>query len=85
LGVRNPAYHVFARELEQAQRTNPAFVVEVFREDTQGLIPLDRLLARHGERSLYFISGPPKMIRGFRDRLLAAGLPSEQVRTDDWE
>jgi ferredoxin-NADP reductase len=85
LGVRNPSYHVFAKELEQAQRANPAFAVEVVREDVQGHIPLDQVLAKHGKGAVYFISGPPVMIRSFRERLLAAGVPGEQVRTDDWE
>jgi ferredoxin-NADP reductase len=85
LGVRNPSYHVFSAELAQAQRTNPAFAVEVFHEDSQGRIPLDQVLGKHGKAALYFLSGPPVMIRTFRDRLLAAGVSGEQIRTDDWE
>jgi ferredoxin-NADP reductase len=85
LGVRNSSYHVFSAELAQAQRTNSAFAVEVFHEDSQGRIPIDRVLAKHGKDAVYFISGPPVMIRTFRDRLLAAGVSVEQIRTDDWE
>jgi ferredoxin-NADP reductase len=85
LGVRHASYHVFASELAQAQRVNPRFVFEVFPENERGQIPLDRLLQRHGQGAVYFISGPSPMIRTFRERLLAAGVPNEHVRSDDWE
>ncbi len=85
LGVRSPAYHVFAPELEEAVHSNPAFAVEVFSEDTQGLIPVDRIATTHGQGTVYFLSGPPAMIRAFRNRLRSAGVPAEDVRSDDWE
>lgn len=85
LGVRNASYHVFAAELAQAQRGNPAFAVEVTLEDTQGTIPIDRVCERHGQDAVYFLSGPLAMIRAFRARLLALGVAAEQVRSDDWE
>jgi ferredoxin-NADP reductase len=85
LGVRSREYHVFARELEQARRVNSAFAVEVVREDREGRIPIEQLATRHGATSVYFISGPPAMIRSFRESLRAAGIPADHIRTDDWE
>jgi len=85
LGVRSPDYHVFAGELDRAVAGNPALVVEVFAQDTQGLIPLERLAARHGVGAIYFLSGPAAMIRDFRARLIAASVPAEHIRSDDWE
>ncbi len=37
------------------------------------------------ESAMYFISGPPMMIKSFRDRLLLAGVPLNSIKTDDWE
>jgi ferredoxin-NADP reductase len=85
LGVRTAGYHLFAPELATAQAAHPHFDIEVIPEDRQGRIPLDRVLATHGSGAIYLISGPPAMIRGFRDYFLAAGVPSGQIRTDDWE
>ena len=85
LGVRTASHGVFAAELAQAQRGNPAFAVEVLCEDTEGIIPIDRVCERHGTDAVYFLAGPVAMIRAFRARLLALGVPPEQVRSDDWE
>jgi ferredoxin-NADP reductase len=85
LGIRNAGFDVFAEELTQARERNPSFVVEVVREDTQGLIPIEQIGRRHGGEAVYFLSGPAAMIRAFRARLLALGIPPEQVRSDDWE
>jgi len=85
LGVRSAAYHVFGQTLEDAKRANPAFAVEVFVEDVQGQIPLDRVLGKHGKQAVYFLSGPVGMIRSFRNRLAAAEVPADQIRSDDWE
>ena len=85
LGVRTAAYHVFAADIERAVTVNPALVVEVFRQDAEGLIPIDRLALQHGKTSVYYLSGPAGMIRGFRGHLLAIGVPAEHIRSDDWE
>jgi ferredoxin-NADP reductase len=85
LGIRGPSYHVFAGEVAQAQQRNPALAVEIFFEDSQGYIPIERLHQRHGAEAVYFLSGPAAMIAGFRARLLALGVVPEHVRSDDWE
>jgi NAD(P)H-flavin reductase len=32
-----------------------------------------------------FISGPPSMIKTFKQKLIANGVSDKQVLTDDWE
>jgi ferredoxin-NADP reductase len=39
----------------------------------------------NGGEAVYFLSGPAAMIRSFRQRLLALGVPAENLRSDDWE
>ncbi len=85
LGVRSADYHVFAEELSQAQRMNPRFAVSVVDQQRDGLIPIDALQVKHGPTAVYFVSGPPVMIRAFRQRLMEQGVPEDHVRTDDWE
>jgi ferredoxin-NADP reductase len=85
LGVRNPSYHVFADELAKVQKAHPGFSVEITHEESQGHIPIERVFEKNGSAAVYFLSGPAAMIRGFRQRLLALGVPAEHVRSDDWE
>ncbi len=84
LGIRQRRYHVFAPELEQAQRQNPHFRVDVLEEDQRGRIPTREVVERHGMDSLYFVSGPPAMIAHHRTSLGEAGVNLDRIRTDDW-
>jgi ferredoxin-NADP reductase len=34
---------------------------------------------------LYFVSGPPGMIASFKQSLATAGVPSDSIKTDEWE
>lgn len=85
LGVRSAPYHVFADQLERAQAQNPAFEVNVIQQDKDGLIAIDKVVERQGAGAVYFLSGPPVMIRSFRQNLVACGVPEVQVKADEWE
>lgn len=85
LGVRSAPYHVFGEELRRAQSQNSTFEVSVVEQDSAGLIPVDDLVDRHGAGAVYFLSGPPAMIRAFREDLVARGVPGDRVKADEWE
>jgi NAD(P)H-flavin reductase len=59
--------------------------VKLFIEDTDGLIDIDLIYKENGPVSNYFISGPPAMIKIFKNALLENGVPTVNVLTDDWE
>ena len=53
----------------------------------KGIIPIDEIIAenRTQKESLYYLSGPPEMIRNARSRIAAAGIDESNIRVDDWE
>ncbi|MDP2816409.1 MAG: FAD-dependent oxidoreductase [Rectinemataceae bacterium] len=42
-------------------------------------------MSRDLENPAFYLSGPPAMIRSFRDSLLARGVGSDRIRIDEWE
>ncbi|MDR2733142.1 MAG: FAD-dependent oxidoreductase [Spirochaetota bacterium] len=85
LGVREERYHIYGAELQDARKRNMSFHVHTVCQDREGVLDIAKIFSNHGQAATYFISGPPIMIKGFRDYLLAHGLTAEQVCTDDWE
>lgn len=56
-----------------------------FYEHSNGLIDIELIYKENGPDSNYFISGPPLMIKLFKNALIGKGIPSENVLSDDWE
>jgi len=85
LGVREQRFHLYENEIREAQARNSGFDVHVVRQDTDGVLDIDAIRAAHGTDATYFVSGPPAMIRIFKERLQEMGVSPENIRTDDWE
>lgn len=84
-GVRNPAHHLYAADLEKAREINPSFSPALLNEETDGQLDIQAIFARNGPSAVYFISGPPAMIKTFKSRLTGEGVTAGNIRTDDWE
>ena len=84
-GVRSAAHHLYAADLEKAAALNPSFRPRLRNEEEDGRLDIDGIFAENGPSAVYFISGPPAMIRIFKARLAESGVPAERIRTDDWE
>ena len=56
-----------------------------FYEDKDGILDIQSIADDNGIDSNYFISGPPAMIKIFKNTLIENGVPSGNVLTDDWE
>ena len=54
-------------------------------EDKDGVIDIQKIYKENEAESNYFISGPPAMIKAFKNSLLHLGVLAEDVLTDDWE
>jgi len=54
-------------------------------QDTDGVIDIELIYKENGVDSNYFISGPPAMIKAFKNSLIEKGVPTSNVLTDDWE
>ena len=85
IGFRNRDLHFYQKELEKAQAINPSLQMTVFYQDTDGLIDIEKIHADNPEAGAFFISGPPVMIKGFKQYLVENGVSEDRVKTDDWE
>jgi len=59
--------------------------VKYFYENIDGIINIQSIIDENGSASNYFISGPPTMIKTFKNALVEKGVPVGNVLTDDWE
>ena len=83
LGFRSKAYNIYQRELELSR--NPTKFVKSVYEDEVGILDIEQIFSENGTESNYFISGPPLMIKVFKETLIKQGVSNENVLTDDWE
>jgi ferredoxin-NADP reductase len=85
LGFRNKDLHFYQNELDKAKRLNPELKITVFYQNTDGVIDIEQIHASNLDAGAFFISGPPAMIKSFKQYLLAKGVNENRVKTDDWE
>lgn len=84
-GFRNPQMNLYTREISKAKEINPGFEWYPVYEDTDGRLNIENILNQCGAESTFFISGPPIMIKSFKEFLLRSGVAQNSVLTDDWE
>ncbi len=85
LGFRNNGFNIYNDELQNAEKINPGFKITVFYEDADGVINIEKIFKENGSSPVYFISGPPVMIKSFKEFLKNNGVMDVNIRTDDWE
>lgn len=83
LGFRSKEFNIYHADLERL--CNSSKFVKYFYEKTDGLLDIQHIFSENGTSSDYFISGPPVMIKAFKQALIAKEVPANQVLTDDWE
>jgi predicted ferric reductase len=54
-------------------------------EDEAGMLNIEKIYKENGNTPSYFISGPPMMIKLFKQELLAFGISESNIYTDEWE
>jgi len=81
LGFRCHAYNIFQKELSYLKFCN----LKIFYKDVNGLLNIHHIFSENGTNSDYFISGPPDMIKTFKQTLIDKGVPPTKILTDDWE
>ena len=88
LGFRSKAYNIYNNELNRScnsSSSNSSQFVKYFYENIDGLIDIELIYEDNGINSNYFISGPPAMIKAFKQTLISKGIAYGNVLTDDWE
>lgn len=83
LGYKNEDYYIYEKELAAIKNENAQ--ITIFYENKDGVIDIVKIHEQNGNDSNYFISGPPVMIKIFKNKLTELGVPRENVLTDDWE
>jgi len=84
LGFKTPGHNVYEQYLLEMFESSQADI-KIFYENIDGLIDIDYIFNKNRKSSTYLISGPPNMLKVFRQKLVGYGVPTEQVLTDDWE
>lgn len=83
LGFRSEEYNIYKDDIERSY--NSKKIVKLYYEDFDGIIDIKSIFNENGTNSDYFISGPPIMIKSFKNFLLSKGLEENKIRTDEWE
>ncbi|MDP3434384.1 MAG: FAD-dependent oxidoreductase, partial [Bacteroidota bacterium] len=83
LGFRSKEFNIYNEELERSCNSN-AFL-QIYFQDEVGVIDINQIFIENGLSSNYFISGPPAMIKIFKNALIEKGVPNGNILTDDWE
>lgn len=85
LGFRSKEYNIYHEELNRMQTIrvirNEFVKISVSYQD----IDIHSIFNENGSNNDYFISGPPVMIKAFKQTLIAKGVPAKQILSDDWE
>jgi NAD(P)H-flavin reductase len=81
LGFRSKEFNIYEPELNSVK----LFVPKRFYQDEDGVIDIEKIFNENGDHSNYFISGPPAMIRTFKQTLISKDVPAQNILTDDWE
>jgi ferredoxin-NADP reductase len=84
LGFRSEEYNIFKEELALARRINNNFEIVIVNQEKEGVLNIERIY-HSNPGSVYFISGPPIMIKNFKNFLLEKQISENLVITDDWE
>ena len=83
MGFRSKEYNIYQGELNRSR--NSSKFVKSFYEKRDGLNDIAQIFIENSLDSNYFISGPPLMIKLFKNTLIDNGVPAQNVLTDDWE
>ena len=84
-GFRNQSINLYETELAKAQKINPAFKFIPVYQDLDGILNIIEILNTSKQDASFYISGPPSMIKTFKQKLIANEVSISQVLTDDWE
>lgn len=83
LGFRSKEFNIYQPEIDRL--SNSSKFVKLYNQDIEGIIDIDHIHTQNGSASNYFISGPPMMIKIFKNALIEKGVPAGSILTDDWE
>lgn len=84
-GFRSSIFNIYEEELKKTVRINPRTKIKRVYEDMDGMLDIHTIFNENGQNASYFISGPPLMIKTFKNFLLENDVRADNILTDDWE
>jgi NAD(P)H-flavin reductase len=84
LGFREEKYNIFNQELNKAKEINKSFTFSLIYQNKDGMINIESIYNSHPDTT-FFISGPPVMIKLFRNFLIQNSMTENRIITDEWE
>ncbi len=84
-GFRDEGMNLYKTELDIAKKINHDIEIHLVYQDKDGILDIQKILNENTLNSSFFISGPPVMIKNFKQTLINKGVPENQILTDDWE
>ncbi|MBP1641188.1 MAG: putative Nitric oxide dioxygenase [Bacteroidetes bacterium] len=84
-GFRTESLNLYEDELQQAKAINPKLSLNLVYENTSGILNIEKIFNNTSKDSSFFISGPPVMIKVFRQYLIENKVADNNILTDDWE
>lgn len=83
-GFRNEKTNLYEKGLISSKKINHGFIWFISYEETAGRLNVEDIFTQHATYSTFFLSGPPPMIKSFKNYLIIKGVNQNQVLTDDW-
>lgn len=80
LGFKSEAYNIYTDALGSL---NPE-ELKIIYEDAEGFMNINSIFEENGIENDYFISGPPQMIKSFKQDLIFNGVSPNHILTDEW-
>jgi len=84
-GFRSSSMNLYQAEIEMAQKINSSFKLVTVYQDDEGTLDIAKINNESDQQASFFNSGPPAMIKTFKQYLITNSVPANQVLTDDWE
>lgn len=82
LGFRAQEYNIYEEDLKLCK--NPYANFHLIYQNEKGILDIDKIYSENGN-GVYYLSGPPLMLKTFKVKLREFGIPDNYIITDDWE
>ncbi|MEN8905590.1 MAG: FAD-dependent oxidoreductase [Clostridiales bacterium] len=85
LGLKKKELNFYSDLLDVARINNPDFDIKIYYEGINGFISVQEVIEHDNNDNVFFISGPPMMIKYYKNELTKNNISIERIITDDWE
>lgn len=80
LGFRSEAFNIYKEDLDILK----SHELKIYYEDVEGFLNINSIFDDNSADNDYFISGPPEMIKKFKNTLIIKGVSQNRILTDEW-